>query len=176
MEGVVILSGRKFESLRTFYRNKKVFITGNTGFKGSWLCEVLLGMGANVFGYAQSPPTTPSLHEILHHDEIFPTVTGDIRDLSLLQKTINNYRPDIVIHLAAQPIVLLSYENPAYTYSVNVMGTVNVLEAVRNAGSVRSFLNVTTDKVYRNNEWDWGYRETDVLDGFDPYSKRSVAS
>ena len=157
-------------AIKDFYHGKKVFITGNTGFKGSWLAEVLMGFGAEVLGYALKPPTDPALFYILRQDERFPTIFADVRNLSKITKAVKEFRPDIVIHMAAQPIVLMAYENPTETYEINVMGTVNILEAVRQVDTVQSFLNVTTDKVYRNNEWAWGYRETDVLDGFDPYS------
>lgn len=159
-----------------FYRGKTVLVTGHTGFKGSWMCRVLTMHGANVVGYSLEPPTKPSLFEAAEIEKDIISVTGDIRDLARLNETMQKYRPEIVIHMAAQPIVRESYRDPVYTYETNVMGTVNICEAVRQCGSVRSFVNVTTDKVYRNNEWEWGYRETDALDGYDPYSNSKSCS
>lgn len=159
-----------------FYKGKKVFITGHTGFKGSWLCEVLLMAGAEVSGYALDVPTNPALFDILFLKERMKSNIGDIRDLSHLMKCMQAAQPEIVIHMAAQPIVRESYRNPVYTYDVNVMGTVNVLEAVRLTDSVKSFINVTTDKVYKNREWEWGYRENEELNGFDPYSNSKSCS
>ena len=153
-----------------FYKGKKVLVTGHTGFKGSWLCRWLLNLGAEVTGYALESPTEPDLFHLLDIESRMRSVTGDIRDLEKLHQVFAEAQPEIVLHLAAQPIVRESYKNPVYTYETNVMGTVNILEAVRQCRSVKSFLNVTTDKVYRNNEWEWGYRETDELDGYDPYS------
>ncbi|RHF00004.1 CDP-glucose 4,6-dehydratase [Roseburia inulinivorans] len=160
----------------SFYKGKKVLVTGHTGFKGSWMCEVLLMQGAQVIGYALEPPTEPSLFKMLRLEERMNSVVGDVRDLEHLKKVFDEFQPEIVIHMAAQPIVRESYVNPVYTYETNVMGTVNVLEAVRQSDCVKSVINVTTDKVYRNNEWEWGYRETDVLDGFDPYSNSKSCS
>lgn len=154
----------------TFYKNKRVFITGHTGFKGSWMCKLLINAGAQVTGYALEPPTNPSLFELCGLQKQMKSVTGDIRNLARLQTEFTLSQPEIVIHMAAQPLVRDSYKDPVYTYEVNVMGTVNVLECVRNTESVRSFLNVTTDKVYRNREWIWGYREEEELNGYDPYS------
>lgn len=159
-----------------FYKGKKVFITGHTGFKGSWLCEVLLMAGAEVTGYSLNVPTNPALFDILSLKERMKSNIGDIRDLSHLVKCMKEAQPEIVIHMAAQPIVRESYRNPVYTYDVNVMGTVNVLEAVRLTESVKSFINVTTDKVYKNREWEWGYRENEELNGFDPYSNSKSCS
>lgn len=159
-----------------FYRGKTVLVTGHTGFKGSWMCRVLTMHGANVVGYSLEPPTKPSLFEAAGIEKSITSVTGDIRGLARLNETMQKYRPEIVIHMAAQPIVRESYRDPVYTYETNVMGTVNICEAVRQCGSVRSFVNVTTDKVYRNNEWEWGYRETDALDGYDPYSNSKSCS
>ncbi|MDO4935180.1 MAG: CDP-glucose 4,6-dehydratase [Phascolarctobacterium sp.] len=160
----------------SFYKNKKVFVTGHTGFKGSWLCHILANAGAEVTGYALQPPTKPSLYEIAKIGNRVKTVIGDIRDFTNLQKAFNEASPEIVLHLAAQPLVRDSYQNPAYTYETNVMGTVNILECVRQSSCVKSFLNVTTDKVYLNNEWDRGYVEDDKLDGFDPYSNSKSCS
>lgn len=159
-----------------FYRGKTVLVTGHTGFKGSWMCRVLTMHGANVVGYSLEPPTNPSLFEAAGIEKSITSVTGDIRDLARLNETMQKHRPEIVIHMAAQPIVRESYRDPVYTYETNVMGTVNICEAVRQCDSVRSFVNVTTDKVYRNNEWEWGYRETDALDGYDPYSNSKSCS
>ena len=159
-----------------FYKNKKVLITGHTGFKGSWLCRMLLDLGADVTGYSLEPPTDPSLFRLADLGSQMHSVTGDIRDLESLMKVFRVTKPEIVLHLAAQPIVRESYKNPVYTYETNVMGTVNILECIRQTDSVRSFLNVTTDKVYHNREWEWGYRENDPLDGFDPYSNSKSCS
>jgi CDP-glucose 4,6-dehydratase len=160
----------------SFYRNKKVLVTGHTGFKGAWMCEVLLGQGADVYGYALEAPTDPSLFDKLRLNERMHSVIGDIRDLKRLAGCFAEIRPEIVIHMAAQPIVREAYKNPVYTYETNVMGTVHVLECIRKNPSVRSFVNVTTDKVYKNREWDWGYRENEELDGFDPYSNSKSCS
>lgn len=162
--------------LREFYKGKKVLVTGHTGFKGTWMCHVLRDMGAEVVGYALQPPTNPSLFELSGIERDISSVQGDIRDLEHLQQVFNDFQPEIVIHMAAQPIVRESYKNPVYTYDVNVMGTVNVLECVRLSTSVRSFLNVTTDKVYKNKEWEWGYRENEELNGYDPYSNSKSCS
>ena len=161
-----------------FYKGKKVFVTGHTGFKGSWLVKILLMSGAEVTGYSLEPPTEPSLFEILGLGNAvgLNNITGDVRDFELLSKSLTESGADIVFHLAAQPIVRESYRNPRETYETNVMGTVNICEAVRLCGSVKSFLNVTTDKVYKNNEWAWGYRENEPLDGFDPYSNSKSCS
>ena len=160
----------------SFYKGKRVLVTGHTGFKGSWLCRILLDLGAEVTGYALKAPTEPSLFALMGLEKRMCSVIGDIRDLDRLKEVFKETQPEIVLHLAAQPIVRESYKNPVYTYETNVMGTVNILEAVRQCGSVRSFLNVTTDKVYKNNEWEWGYRETDELDGYDPYSNSKSCS
>lgn len=162
--------------MKNFYKNKRVLITGHTGFKGTWLCEILKCFGAKVSGYALEPPTNPSLFSLSEMNAGMSSYIGDIRDLVYLKEIFAKERPEIVIHMAAQPIVRESYRNPVDTYAVNVMGTVNVLECVRLTDSVKSIVNVTTDKVYRNNEWDRGYVETDVLDGFDPYSNSKSCS
>jgi CDP-glucose 4,6-dehydratase len=153
-----------------FYKGKRVFITGHTGFKGSWLCKILTMAGAKVMGYALEPPTDPSLFKLANLDKSIKSIIGDVRDLEKLKKEMIEFKPEIVIHMAAQPIVRISYDNPVYTYETNVMGTVNVLEAIRLCDSVKSVVIITTDKVYKNNEWSWGYRETDELNGYDPYS------
>ncbi len=159
-----------------WYKDKKVLVTGHTGFKGSWLCRMLIEAGAEVTGYALEPPTRPNLFELCGIKDRMRSEIGDIRDLAHLKAVFAEIRPEIVIHLAAQPIVRDSYKDPVYTYETNVMGTVNICECVRQTASVRSFLNVTTDKVYKNNEWEWGYREEDALDGFDPYSNSKSCS
>lgn len=159
-----------------FYKGKKVFVTGHTGFKGSWLCKILANAGAEVTGYSLQPPTQPSLFEIAGIAGDVHSVIGDIRNYDALKAAFDEAQPKIVLHLAAQPIVRDSYRNPAYTYETNVMGTVNILECVRNSTCVVSFLNVTTDKVYLNKEWPWGYRESEELDGYDPYSNSKSCS
>jgi len=160
----------------TFYKNKRVFVTGHTGFKGAWLCRMLVKFGAIVTGYSLEAPTEPSLFELADVSEYINSVIGDVRDYESLKKAFDEAQPEIVFHLAAQPIVRDSYKNPAYTYETNVMGTVNILECVRNSDCVKSFLNVTTDKVYLNKEWEWGYRENEELDGYDPYSNSKSCS
>lgn len=159
-----------------FYKNKRVFITGHNGFKGSWLCRILLNAGADICGYSLPVEDKENLFELAEIKKHIIDVNADIRDYDFLQKTFNNFKPEIVFHLAAQPIVRDSYKDPKYTYETNVMGTVNILECVRNSDCVRSFLNVTTDKVYKNNEWYWGYRENEELNGFDPYSNSKSCS
>ena len=166
----------KMKELMDFYRDKRVLVTGHTGFKGAWLCRMLGLAGAQVTGYALNPPTDPSLFEIAGLEDCMDSVIGDIRDLKHLREVFERVRPEVVFHLAAQPIVRDSYKDPVYTYETNVMGTVNVLECVRLTKSVRSFLNVTTDKVYENREWEYGYRECDPLDGYDPYSNSKSCS
>lgn len=162
MEGVVVNP--------MFWNGKRVLLTGHTGFKGSWLSLWLQSMGAQILGYSLAPPTNPSLFEIAEVGKEMTSIVGDIRDLAKLQATFIYYRPEIVIHMAAQPLVRYSYQNPVETYSVNVMGTVHLLEAVRNTPSVRAVVNITTDKCYENREWVWGYRENDSMGGYDPYS------
>lgn len=159
-----------------FYQGKKVFVTGHTGFKGAWLCKILTNLGAKVTGYALQPPTNPNLFAIAGIENDIDSVIGDIRDMKSLKNVFDEIQPEIVFHLAAQPIVRDSYKKPAYTYETNVMGTVNILECVRQNSCVKSFLNVTTDKVYKNREWVWGYRENEELDGFDPYSNSKSCS
>lgn len=160
----------------SFYRDKKVLLTGHTGFKGSWMCGMLLQAGARVTGYALEAPTDPNLFTICDLGSKVNSIIGDVRDLEHLRKVFEEVQPEIVIHMAAQPLVRESYQNPVYTYEVNVMGTVNVLECVRLTPSVKSFLNVTTDKVYLNREWNWGYRENEELNGYDPYSNSKSCS
>lgn len=163
------------ETLLDFFRGRRVLLTGHTGFKGSWLSEVLLLAGAEVCGYAL-PPEKGGLFEQLHLAERMRSIEGDIRDLPRLRETMDAFSPEIVFHLAAQPIVRTGYADPVGTYSTNVMGTVHLLECVRTSGSVRSVLNVTTDKVYQNREWVWGYRESERLDGGDPYANSKSCS
>mgnify|MGYP000518793307 FL=1 len=166
----------KMKELMDFYRDKRVLVTGHTGFKGAWLCRILTLAGAQVTGYSLEPPTDPSLFEIAGLEDVMDSVIGDIRNLQGLRDVFERVRPEVVFHLAAQPIVRDSYKDPVYTYETNVMGTVNVMECVRLTDSVRSFLNVTTDKVYENREWEYGYRECDPLDGYDPYSNSKSCS
>lgn len=160
----------------SFYKGKRILITGHTGFKGSWMCKILVNLGAQVTGYALDPPTEPSLFQLCGLESQVNSVIGDIRNLIYLKNVLEEVQPQIVIHMAAQPIVRDSYQNPVYTYETNVMGTVNILEAVRDCTSVRSFVNVTTDKVYLNKEWEWGYRENEELNGYDPYSNSKSCS
>lgn len=164
------------ENILDFYKGKHVLVTGHTGFKGSWLCKMLANAGAQITGYSLNPPTSPSLFEIANIAADTHTVIGDIRDYATLRKVFDEVRPEVVLHLAAQPIVRDSYKDPVFTYETNVMGTVNILECVRNSSCVHSFLNVTTDKVYLNKEWAWGYRENEELDGYDPYSNSKSCS
>lgn len=164
------------ENILDFYKGKKIFLTGHTGFKGSWMCKILANAGAIVTGYSLEAETEPSLFKIANIENDIKSIIGDIRDISSLKKAFDEAQPEIVLHLAAQPIVRDSYKNPAYTYETNVMGTVNILECVRLSSCVKSFLNVTTDKVYLNKEWSWGYRENEELDGYDPYSNSKSCS
>ena len=159
-----------------FYKNKKVFITGHTGFKGTWLCWILLQAGANITGYALEPPTTPALFYQTMLEKNMHSIIGDIRDKTSLCKAVFDAKPDILFHLAAQPIVRVSYREPAITYETNVLGTVNILESIKQSTSIKSFINVTTDKVYENKEWHWGYRENENLCGYDPYSNSKSCS
>ena len=153
-----------------FWQGKRVLLTGHTGFKGSWLSLWLQSMDAQLLGYALPPPTKPSLFEIARVGQGMKSVIGDIRNLALLQSVFSDHKPEIVIHMAAQPLVRYSYGNPVDTFSTNVMGTVHLLEAVRRTPGVKAVVNVTTDKCYENREWPWAYRESDSLGGFDPYS------
>ena len=161
---------------KNFWEGKKVLITGHTGFKGTWLAFMLHSFGADVTGFALDPPTAPSLFNLIKLNKLIHSTRGDIRNLTVLKKMFKQCRPEIVFHLAAQPLVLEGYKNPPLTYETNVMGTVNVLESIREVDSVRSVINVTTDKVYHNNEWVYGYRESDLLDGIDPYSNSKSCS
>lgn len=153
-----------------FWKGKRVLLTGHTGFKGSWLSLWLQSMGAQVVGYALAPPTNPSLFEVAGVAKGMTSIIGDIRDLEHLRAVFAEHQPEIVIHMAAQPLVRYSYIEPVETYSTNVMGTVNLLEAVRSTASVKAVVNVTTDKCYENREWAWGYRENEPMGGYDPYS------
>lgn len=160
----------------SFYNGRKVLITGHTGFKGSWMCKLLTMAGASVTGYALEAPTNPSLFDLCKIADGMHSIVGDIRDLEHLKKVFEEVQPEIVLHMAAQPLVRESYQNPVYTYETNVMGTVNILECVRQNPCVKSFVNVTTDKVYLNREWEWGYRENEELNGYDPYSNSKSCS
>ena len=164
------------KGLLSFYKGKKVFLTGHTGFKGTWLSRILILAGAEVTGYSLEPPTSPSLFEETGTAKQMKSIISDIRDGVKLKNAMIEAKPGLVLHLAAQPIVRTSYRDPVSTYETNVMGTVNVLEAVRVCPSVKSFVNVTTDKVYLNKEWAWGYRENEELCGFDPYSNSKSCS
>lgn len=160
----------------SFYEGKRVLLTGHTGFKGTWMSRILVNAGAILIGYSLEAPTKPNLFELADLEGKIKSVIGDIRDYDSLKKVFDEFQPEIVFHLAAQPIVRDSYKDPKYTYETNVMGTVNLLECVRQTPSVKSVLNVTTDKVYHNNEWCWGYREDEALDGYDPYSNSKSCS
>jgi len=168
MEGLVMVSA--------FWKGKKVFITGHTGFKGSWLCLWLHKLGAKVTGYALNPPTKPSLFELCNISELVNSVIGDIRKRDELTEAMLTASPEIVIHMAAQPLVRDSYKNPVETYEINVIGTVNLFETVRNCKTVKAVINVTTDKCYENKEWVWGYRENEPMGGYDPYSNSKACS
>ena len=159
-----------------FYKGKRVLVTGHTGFKGAWMCRVLVDAGAILTGYSLEAPTQPNLFALAGVEDKMTSIIGDVRDLAHLMEVFDQAQPEIVLHLAAQPIVRTSYEQPVYTYETNVMGTVNILECVRTHPCVKSFLNVTTDKVYENKEWAWGYRENEPLDGYDPYSNSKSCS
>ena len=163
-------------SFAQIYRGKRVLVTGHTGFKGAWLAEWLLSLGAEVTGFALSPPTTPSLFEQLGLSSRLRHIEGDIRDLSAVQATVHACKPNFVFHLAAQPLVRLSYSQPVETYATNVMGTVNILEAIRLAGLPCSVVAITTDKCYENKEWVHSYREEDPMGGYDPYSSSKGAA
>lgn len=161
---------------RRFWEGRRVFVTGHTGFKGSWLCLQLHRLGARVTGYALPPPTDPNLYALCRIDGIVTSVIADVRDGERLRREMTAADPEVVFHLAAQPLVRESYRRPAETYEVNLMGTVNLLEAVRDCAQVRSVLVVTSDKCYENREWVWGYRETDRLGGYDPYASSKACA
>lgn len=160
----------------SFYNGRKVLITGHTGFKGSWMCQFLLQQEANIIGYALKPPTEPSMFDILRLESKITHIVGDVRDFAHLMDVFRMYQPEVVIHMAAQPLVRESYKDPVGTYETNVMGTVHICECIRQNPCVKSFVNVTTDKVYKNREWEWGYRENEELNGFDPYSNSKSCS
>ena len=160
----------------SFWKDKRVFLTGHTGFKGSWLVHILKNAGVELTGYALPPYGDENLYNISRGEECMTSIIGDIRDYNALLKALRAAAPDIVIHMAAQPLVGESYKNPLYTFETNIMGTANILECARVCGGIKSFLNVTTDKVYENHEWHWGYRETDALNGYDPYSNSKSCS
>ncbi len=159
-----------------FWRGRGVFLTGHTGFKGSWLALWLQSLGARVTGYALAPPTNPNLFTVGSVSSDMQSIIGDIRDEDALHSAMKRAEPEVVIHMAAQPLVRYSYQNPVETYQTNVIGTVNLFEAVRNCPTVRAVLNITTDKCYENQEWMWGYRESDRLGGYDPYSSSKACS
>jgi CDP-glucose 4,6-dehydratase len=161
---------------RAFWRGRRVLVTGHTGFKGSWLSLWLAQMGAEVTGLSNAVPTDPSLFELVRVDELVETVRADVRDADAVAGTVARVRPEVLLHLAAQPLVRPSFDDPRGTYEVNVMGTVNVLEAVRLADGVRTVVNVTSDKCYENREWEWAYREDEPMGGHDPYSSSKGAS
>jgi CDP-glucose 4,6-dehydratase len=159
-----------------FWRGKRVFLTGHTGFKGGWLSLWLQSLGAEVHGYSLSPPTTPNLYTVAGVGAGMASTIADVRDMAALQAAVTAFAPEIVIHLAAQPLVRLSYAEPVLTYATNVMGTVHLLEAVRQTPGVKAVVNVTTDKCYENREWVWGYREDEPMGGHDPYSNSKGCS
>ncbi|MBN2396154.1 MAG: CDP-glucose 4,6-dehydratase [Candidatus Atribacteria bacterium] len=158
------------------YKGKKILITGHTGFKGSWLCLLLNQLGADVYGYALEPPTVPSLYKEANINELITSYIGDVRDYDFMLKVLQEVQPEIIIHMAAQPLVRESYKKPIETYAINVMGTVHLLEACRYTKSVKAVVNVTTDKCYENREWHWGYRENEPIGGYDPYSNSKGCS
>lgn len=155
---------------KSIYKNKKVLVTGHTGFKGAWLCLWLKQLGAEVIGYSLKPETTPNLFELLNLQEDITSIIGDIRDEENLTKVIDIYKPEIVFHLAAQSLVRVSYDEPKMTYETNVIGTLNLFEAIKKSSSVKVIVNITTDKCYENKEWVYSYRENDAMGGYDPYS------
>jgi CDP-glucose 4,6-dehydratase len=153
-----------------FWKGKRVFLTGHTGFKGGWLSLWLSYLGAEVKGYSLAPPTEPNLFDAIRLGSYIDSELGDIRDSAKISKSMRDFNPDILIHMAAQPLVRLSYVEPIETYSTNVMGTLSVLEAARKCPNLRAIVNITTDKCYENREWEWGYRENEPMGGHDPYS------
>lgn len=160
----------------SFWRGKNVFITGHTGFKGSWLCLWLHSLGVNISGYALEPPTKPSLYDLAGVNNLVDSTIADVRDAEPFHQAMRKADPDVVIHMAAQPLVRESYRTPVETYAVNVMGTVHLLEAIRHCRNVKAVVNVTTDKCYENREWHWGYREDEAMGGYDPYSSSKGCS
>lgn len=170
-------NGQMIDNLfNNLYKDRKILITGHTGFKGSWLCLLLYKLGADVYGYALEPPTNPSLFNEAKIGELMTSYIGDIRDYNNLLKVMQEVQPEIVIHMAAQPLVRESYKNPVETYAINVMGTVHLFETCRHTQSVKAIVNVTTDKCYENREWHYGYRENEPMGGFDPYSNSKGCS
>lgn len=161
---------------RSFWKDRKVFVTGHTGFKGTWISLWLHSMGAEVTGYALNPPTEPSIFELCNINDLIKSIIADVRDRETLSRAMTDADPEIVIHMAAQPLVRESYRYPVETYETNVMGTVNLLEAVKDCNSVKAVVNVTTDKCYENKEWVWGYREDEPMGGYDPYSNSKACS
>lgn len=164
------------DSLYSFYRNKRIFVTGHTGFKGSWLTYWLLLMGANVTGYSNMIPTNPSLFEILDLKKDINHILGDVRNLEFMMKNLEQAKPDICFHLAAQPLVRVSYQNPLLTYTTNIIGSLNLLECIRQSQNIKTVVMITSDKCYENKEWDFGYRESDDLGGQDPYSSSKACA
>lgn len=166
-----------YDILANFYKGKKIFVTGHTGFKGAWLCKILVLLGADVYGYALYPSSEPSLFKLLNIDKHINSTIGDIRDFQKLRESVLNANPDYVFHLAAQPLVLDSYLMPRETYEINVMGTVNILECIRSSSTIKSFINITTDKVYENlDSQNHAFKEDEKLDGYDPYSNSKSCS
>lgn len=165
-----------FDQLKKTYRNKRVLVTGHTGFKGSWISLLLSQLGADVHGYALDPPTNPNLYTEAKIDKLIKSYYGDVRNYKDLLKAINEIKPEIIFHMAAQPLVRDSYLNPVETYEVNVMGTIKLFEAIRQTPGIKAIINITTDKCYENKEWHWGYREDDRLGGYDPYSNSKGCS
>ena len=176
MEKMEMIMSDTYKGLKEFYKDKKVFLTGHTGFKGSWLSLWLHSMGARVTGYSLNPPTDPSLYDLCGIASLVKSYVADVRDSEALKKAVLETKPEIIIHMAAQALVRDSYKNPVETYATNVMGTVHLLEAARSCPSVRAVLNVTTDKCYENREWYWGYRENEPMGGYDPYSNSKGCS
>lgn len=161
---------------KDFWQGKRVLLTGHTGFKGSWLALWLHALGAEVIGYALPPSTSPNLFTLANIENLITHIVGDVRDYQSLHATIKKYQPNIIFHLAAQSLVRYSYQEPVETYATNVMGTVNLLEAVRHTDGVKAVINITSDKCYENKEWYWGYRENDRLGGYDPYSNSKACA
>jgi CDP-glucose 4,6-dehydratase len=160
----------------SFWCDKRVLLTGHTGFKGAWMSLWLHSLGAKVQGFALAPPTSPSLFEEAKVGDLIQSTLGDVRDFTAVKKLVGEFKPEIVFHMAAQPLVRYSYDAPLETYATNVMGTAHLLESIRTTDSVRAVVNITTDKCYENREWVWGYREDEPMGGFDPYSSSKACS